>query len=429
MTFKIKNPYESVMHLIGNKQNHYRTNLHAHSTVSDASVDYADMVKEYYKEGFDILAMTEHGINGKKWNEKPTEVPLYRYQYLLKRKKTPLTDEEFKQITEGTYKCEGMKPREAGRGMHCLTQGIELNMVTITKCHVNGFFTNAGLNNWGFENAFRYAVKLMDKAGGLSFINHPGDWTRAHKDIANAHRYENIRLFGQIFLDYASCVGTEVFNRVGNDTKNDRILWDEFIKYVVPHGKRNVFGFANSDSHVLSDVDTSFEDFILPEFSEPNMRTAMENGTFFAISRYAKNELGEDFKAEGAYPVVTDLQVDEENGVISLTAENAGRICWIADGKEIEEIKSDENGTLTCALDLEKHRDEISCYVRCQITGKGGITLTQPFICDDGNMARFIVPDTRTKKQKTIDGIKYNLKSIRIVVAVRRFILKQKNFW
>ena len=35
--FKINNPYEGVMHLIENSERHYKTNLHTHSTYSDAN--------------------------------------------------------------------------------------------------------------------------------------------------------------------------------------------------------------------------------------------------------------------------------------------------------------------------------------------------------------------------------------------------------
>jgi uncharacterized protein YaiI (UPF0178 family) len=59
-------------------------------------------------------------------------------------------------------------------------------------------------------------------------------------------------------------------------------------------------------------------DFILPEYSLKNLRTAMESGHFFAVARYAKNELGEDFKGEGAVPVVTALEVDEAAQTITV---------------------------------------------------------------------------------------------------------------
>ena len=51
-TYKITNPYESVAHLLGNEDNHYKTNLHTHSTYSDAEIDLPSMVKEHYNQEF-----------------------------------------------------------------------------------------------------------------------------------------------------------------------------------------------------------------------------------------------------------------------------------------------------------------------------------------------------------------------------------------
>ena len=66
--FKITNPYESVTDLIGDKERHYKTNLHTHSTYSDANDTMTKMIEGFYDNDFDILAMTEHGIFGKEWD-------------------------------------------------------------------------------------------------------------------------------------------------------------------------------------------------------------------------------------------------------------------------------------------------------------------------------------------------------------------------
>ena len=46
--FKIINPYAGVD---WDSWHHYKTNLHTHSTASDAQVDFSDMIKAYYDEG------------------------------------------------------------------------------------------------------------------------------------------------------------------------------------------------------------------------------------------------------------------------------------------------------------------------------------------------------------------------------------------
>ena len=46
--YKITNPYESVTDLLGNMDNHYKTNLHTHSTYSDANDTMTDMTHYIY---------------------------------------------------------------------------------------------------------------------------------------------------------------------------------------------------------------------------------------------------------------------------------------------------------------------------------------------------------------------------------------------
>ena len=100
--YKIISPYEDVIWSGENAWGAYKGNLHTHSYVSDADVDLRDMIIEYYNQGFDFLAMTEHGVTGKAWNEKQTELPLYFYQRIIGNKVHNLTDEEYKAITTGT---------------------------------------------------------------------------------------------------------------------------------------------------------------------------------------------------------------------------------------------------------------------------------------------------------------------------------------
>lgn len=423
--YKISNPYESVAQLLADPDAHYKTNLHTHSTVSDATEDYADMIKGYYENGFDILAFADHGVIGKYWNEEPTHVPLYLYQYLAGRKVTKLTDEEFEAITGGTYAFSEESGRIEGRGLQCVPTAIELNMLTMTKSHVNGYFCDFGQGDIGFENGFEYAVKNVDKAGGISVINHPGDWLGSASHPEKARDINNVRYFGDIFNEYKSCVGMEVLNRVDSVTSSDRILWDNILQYVIPHGERTVWGFSNSDAHKLSDIDTSYMDFILPGYSVDNVKSAMENGTFFAVGRRARKEFADDFVGTGVMPSVTGIVVDDANDVITIAAKDAHTVQWIANGNIIQTdtVKNDD-GTITSVINLREYSDDITCYVRFQLLGDGGICIAQPFTCNDGNMPRFIIEDNRTPAQIFFEGLLRNLKSLRIFVVFQELYRK-----
>lgn len=101
--FKIINPYAGVD---WDSWHHYKTNLHTHSTASDAQVDFSDMIKAYYDAGFDILAMTDHGVVNHGWNQKPRRIPVLSVSSIIK-KPTWLSDEEYSAILDGTYKTAG----------------------------------------------------------------------------------------------------------------------------------------------------------------------------------------------------------------------------------------------------------------------------------------------------------------------------------
>jgi hypothetical protein len=251
-------------------------------------------------------------------------------------------------------------------------------------------------------------VKMIDEAGGISHINHPGDWlgsadsTPVYDEEGNpvldvngepmtvgkqiATDPKNVQFFANTFRKYPSCLGMEIHNEHDRPTRGDRYLWDALLQVVIPEG-RNVWGFANNDAHTNEDVDTCFMDFVLPEYSQANVRTAMENGTFFAVSRY---EWGDRIGTTMEYPTVTSIVVDDATDTITITGKNTDSIKWIADGVYIQEDTVSVNGVCTSTIKLQEYSEEISCYVRAEIDGPGGRTLTQAFVCDDGNMDELI---------------------------------------
>lgn len=402
--YKISNPYESVTHLIGNEENHYKTNLHTHSTYSDAELDMVEMIDGFYDNDFDILAFTDHGVLGREWDKEPRKVPLFYYQRLLGKKRRCLTSEQYRKVLDGTYETTENK-RTKKRGMQCVTDCIEANMLVYMLNHVNGFFTDKSCENvFGKENDYDGPLAKIEASGGISHINHPTDLFQARNNPGCCDKRENVEFFARLFRKYKSCVGMEVLNTCDVFSPCDRILWDKLLELLLPEGRRMVWGFSNSDAHKLSEIDASFMEFILPEYSPEKLRGAMENGTFFSISRYAKRELGKDFAGEGEYPTVNHLAVDNESGTITIKGINCDSIDWISNGEIIQTDTKTENGEIVSMITVNNYSDKITCYVRAQLKGRGGICFTQPFICDDGNMESYrqlpFVPDKLTTKEK-----------------------------
>ena len=363
--YKITSPYATVD---WDEWNQYQAQLHTHTLYSDGTVDVKDVVERYYELGYDILAVTDHGVVNKGWNKIPKVMDLIGYNQYINNF-VPMSEERYKEITvDGAGR--------NGRPMLDVAYGIELNALVVRKNHVNGFFVDYGNDILGAEEDYETVIAGNSAAGGITFINHPGDFIAANKENGRAEDYNQLKVFIEPLMKYDSCVGIEIFNLRDTTDRADRILWDTILQYTIPQGKV-VWGFANDDSHALKDIDSTRDIILMPNLSNDDLRTAMENGTFFACSRYARYEMGEDFVGEGAYADIHEVIVDDAKDTISVIASNYDVIEWIADG---EIIATGET------LDLREFSDEIGCYVRFQIKNEGGIVCSQPFVCDDGDM-------------------------------------------
>ncbi|MCQ2463080.1 MAG: hypothetical protein MJ177_06715 [Clostridia bacterium] len=427
--YTIVSPYEDVVWSGDNAWKAYKGNLHTHSTVSDADMDYNEMIIDHYNQGYDFLAMTDHGVTGKAWNEEPTHLPLYLYQYIAGNKTTKLTDEQFEGITSGTYPVDG---KARGYGMTCVTGGNELNALTITKCHVNGMFLppHKGDNYLGYENDHEGAVKLADKANGLSFINHPGDWLRSKNDISIVSDPKNVHYFSDIILKYDSCLGMEVFNENNGVTPYDRILWDNILMECLPYGK-NVIGFSNNDAHNHGHIDSSFSVFMMKDNTVENIKETMQSGAFFCVTRILRenDKIGpyEDLNAkysETPYPSFTEISVDGHK--VTVKAKDCNNIQWIANGNVIASKAVEQCSNETeYVLDLDEiDGAEDFLYIRCELFGEGGLTLSQALIIDNGSEPMKYTPDTSVKAKA--DNFFYRILSLRIFALIDLIIYKIK---
>ncbi len=410
--YTIVSPYEDVIWEGENAWGAYKGTLHSHSTYSDADESLAVMVKEYYEQNYDFLANSDHGVTGVEWNKKQPLVPLYLYQA---GKTAHLTDEEFEGIISGTYPLYDGTVR--GRGMTCVTGANELNNLTLTKSHVNGYFLPEGVGNGfgGMENGFELAIKFIEENGGLSHINHPGDWLESNADPSVVSDPKNVAFFADLLLKYDSCLGIEVFNEKNGPTGYDRILWDNLLMSVLPYGK-NVIGFSNTDAHNRANVDTSFSVFMMEENTVESIKETMQSGAFFAVTRIIRaNDLIGPEKSIDArnknlpYPVFT--KVEAEGHTVTVKADNADAVQFIADGRIIHTAQADR-GEVTLDLDTVEGAEAFQ-YVRAELIGEGGMCLTQALLIDDGSEKAVYEED----------------KSLAAVIEDIVFLLKSSRLW
>lgn len=418
----IVSPYDEVIWEGDGAWGAYKGTLHSHTTYSDADVDLATMVKGYYEQDYDFLANADHGVTGVAWNRAPVQQFLYNYSTAPR---VHLTDEEFEGITTGTYPLADGTIRN--KKMVCVEGANELNNLTLTKAHVNGYFLPEGVGDGygGKESGYEQALQFIEDNGGISHINHPGDWLESNKDINTVSDSENVKFFADLILKFDSCYGMEVFNENNGTTGFDRILWDNILMYSLPYGK-NVWGYSNTDAHNIENIDTSFSVFMMQENTVENIKYTMMNGAFFSVSRrIPQNDIigpAEEIDVcdmRLPYPVFTSVKTDGHK--ITVTADNCDRIQWIANGKV---IASGEIGDKPVTLDLDAIEGaEDFMYVRAEVIGEGGMCLTQALVIDDGSEPLEFKEDTGFKA--FLDDLWFAIKSTRlgtIVIEVARII-------
>lgn len=382
--YTIVNPYETVD---WDNWKPYKGNLHCHTLVSDGDNDFAEMIEYHYALGYDYLSITDHGVMSYSWTDVNT-VPYMSIPSKIELedmlfKPTPLTQERFEEITT---------PDANGKAMIMIPNGIELNPTSFNNAHVNAWFGTYGNGVMGGTSDYETAIRGAHEGGGLSVINHPGEYTNArHEDdpeLAYNEDYNyQVNKFTNLLLNYDSCIGIDMNSKGDGRTRNDRKLWDRLLQNSIPNG-RNVFGICSSDAHRESAIDTGWTISMLPELTADAVRTSLETGAFFGGSRCLKNtkelaqisqaigyDLGDDWRAESfiVQPVVNNIIVNNAADTITVEADNALVIRWIADGELIAEGET---------INLDDYSYMIGSYVRAEVFGEGGILYTQPFVLE-----------------------------------------------
>lgn len=379
--YTILNPYENVD---WDTWNQYKASLHSHTNASDGAPSIAESVEEHYRLGYDILAISDHAVLGARWDEVPQMVPLYR---AVKFERTQLADpvvltsERRQEILDGVGR--------DGRGMLEVTTACEANGATpINDCHVNTFWSDFGQAKMGLYGDYETVVKAADADGGLSFLDHTGEFVGCEDDPDRADNAYYINKFANIFLTYDSCVAIDINSGKNNRTRYDIDLWDNLLQYTLPQG-RNVSAITFSDGHLIDEYDRAFTMMCMPANTVEELRNCMESGAWFSVARYARKDLGEDFIGVGAPPAVTRISVNNETDTISFEGNGYNNIKWVSNGNVIAQ------GADCTSLCLNDYTDEeLGMYVRFQITGDGGILYSQafPVQCDDIVWEALVVP-------------------------------------
>lgn len=447
--YTIINPYEDVNWLTYKQ---YKADLHNHTTASDGTSNLKDMLEQQYAYGFDIVAVTDHGVVDYGWSRQSVIPAMEIFIDLFKGRAgdiVPLDSKGGEAANGNTYSLKVTKNGDyysqktaEGIALHDMMRvpfGIEHNPSSLNNAHVNSWFVDYGHGLLGGTSDYETPISTVDEMGGISVINHPGEYTgaRDEDETADAYDYSDtmykyyIDKFSNILMSYDSCIGIDINSKGDSRTRYDRKLWDILLQKVTPTG-RNVLAIASSDAHTTDALYTGYTEMLMPSLTVDNFRKSLESGAFFACSKNLGNPeeiteiasylvesidptavaLGEKLQAiqaedpKGKYeaekdvdaPKVTAIAVDQEGDTITLVTVGAKNIRWIANGETIATGNS---------IDLDDYDNSLGNYVRAEIFGEGGIVYTQPFMLEYEGVTKYsqsgftdfwqlasIIPDT-----------------------------------
>jgi len=414
-------PYQDIIWTGSGQYGQYKASLHVHSLNSDGSHTQADMIETYYALGFEILAFTEHNYGRNASQTAGTDMLTFPYtkdwvshnrvEPPHAQREVPLTQARYDEIIAGIG-----RPASSGKEGKPMLRVPNTSEIAVYPDEANFFFfahdwersVPGGVvggahirNPIGLNALFNEVEDHIDEdtqLRAIGFINHPGRTTGgagrydARGEAASKERGW-VNMYTAIFNRYTSCLGFEIVNRgTDADSASDRILWDSVLTQVIPHGKRNVWGFANDDAHSANGAGHAWNVFIMEENTVEAFHEAMLKGNFYAVTRRAHRELGQNIYGGvpgtqtnvpnahlGAYPQLTGVRItgSGNNIILRLTVENAPTTNWISDGKVI--VDTHGNPVNTNNLRLADYPSQIGSYVRANIIGPGGIAFTQPF--------------------------------------------------
>lgn len=431
----ISNPYANIDWATTNQ---YKTALHSHTNASDGDQTLRESLERHYETGFDIVSVTDHGTVDYSWSDANAgSKNLGKLMKVLGR-----TDFKLDYLGESGEFSKGMAYEMVkkgdddylvmgdGREILKIPYGIENNAISVN-AHVNSWFADFSRN---LPSDYIDAIKGVDRAGGLSIVNHPGEYSNARyelytKDAYNmdnaAYKYFFQKIYGMINR-YDSCLGIDINSKGDGRTRYDRKLWDLMLTEAAKSGK-SVYAIASSDAHQLDKIDTGCVYILANDKTSASVKSALQNGEFIASSTclanceemteiadsikelYGETELYKELEAtiaeynrqrdelakkakksntgvtyralddngyfnKATRPAISAINVDDSENTITVKAENAAIIRWISDGKVIATTKASDN-----TIDLDDYANELGGYVRAEVFGEGGIMYTQSF--------------------------------------------------
>lgn len=431
--YTITNPYQNIDWATINQ---YKTALHTHTNASDGDNTLAESIERHYETGYDIVSVTDHGVSDISWTDGESGFITAVMSLIgktdgnlvyLEKSGTFANGTKYEMITKNG---DDYLVTEDGHEILRIPYGVENNAVSVN-AHVNSWFVPFNDN---MPSDYKNAIVGVDKLGGVSVINHPGEYTQARYELyqEDAYNMDNLsykyyinKFYGYI-NNYDSCIGIDINSKGDGRTRFDRKLWDIMLAKAAESGK-TVTAIASSDAHQLDKIDTGSLIVLATDKTSENVKKALLNGEVLPQStcvhnrneleqiaegikaHYGETELyktianlvveydaeveeiiesnddgnvgvrytslnDEGFVATATRPVINSITVDDAEDTITIDADNALIIRWISDGKLVATTKADDS-----AFDLNDYESSIKGYIRAEVFGEGGVIYTEGF--------------------------------------------------
>ena len=196
--FTIVNPYADVDW----SWDQYKSDLHTHTTASDGRDTLKDMLEINYKYGFDVYATSDHGLTSYSWTEQQV-IPALKVFVDMRNPGTEMVSlnanggltfdgDRYDVVTEngGDYYYQTFEDGSQGQKMLRVPFANEQNPSSLNNAHVNTWFVDYGNGVLGGTSDYETPIKAVDELGGLSVINHPGEYTNARDEDCTADAYD-----------------------------------------------------------------------------------------------------------------------------------------------------------------------------------------------------------------------------------------------
>ena len=283
--------------------NQYKANYHTHTTEGGGSDSPSEVIDQYYYAGYAILAITDHNTITWPWT---------------------------------SY---GRNPED-------------LNMLAVRGDEYSNSHHINALYDFSVSSSFlENGIPHIQSSGGLCQINHPGRYSLP----------SNWGWYIPWLQDYPACVVLEVVNQADRYPL-DRQLWDNINERLFAADGKLVWGTANDDKHISSDLYHSFQFMLMPELTESEHRKSMTNGTFYFCI-----EPGQTGDAD--VPRIVEIDVDDTAQTITITATDYDSITWVGPGTT----------TVGAGATFDYTEYLYQPFVRAVLNSSSGECYTQPF--------------------------------------------------